>query len=155
MFGPMGDGAHIQVHSQIGAALSGTVPTPGSVAASAKSVALKAACTSAAGTPTAPKPASSSGLKVTSRLTLQSLPALPLAPSARDPPVLRAAAADRLGRALPVLRRAGPGARRPGEGPGMKDAARRERQNAVRAGVAPPAGGARIRGDAPAALPPR
>src|SRR5260370_42171387 len=85
MFAPMGDGAHIQVHSQIRATLSGTVPTPGSVAASAKPVALKAACTSAAGTPTAPKLASSSELKVTSRLTLQGLPALPLAPSARDP----------------------------------------------------------------------
>src|SRR5258708_14841722 len=126
MFGPMGDGAHIQVHSQIRAALSGTVPTPGSVAAWAKSVSLKAACTllAATGTPTAPKPASSSGLKVTSRLTLQGLPALPLAPSARDPPVLPAAAADRLGRALPGLRRAGPGARRPRSGPGRQDAAR-------------------------------
>src|SRR5258708_20545053 len=126
MFGPMGDGAHIQVHSQIRAALSGTVPTPGSVAASAKSVALKAACTSAAGTPTAPKPASSSGLKVTSRLTLQGLPALPLAPSARDPPVLRAAAADRLRRALPVPRPPRPRGSRPGSRPRLQDAAPRD-----------------------------
>ena len=110
----MGDGAHIQVHSQIRATLSGTVPTPGSVAASAKPVALKAACTSATGTLKAPKLASSSELMVTSRLTVQSLPALPLAPSARDLPVLRAAAADRLGRTLPVLCRAGWDARRPG-----------------------------------------
>ena len=107
MFGLMGDGAHIQVHSQIRAALSGTVPTPGNVATSAKSVALKAACTSATGMPTAPKLASSSELKGTSRLTLQGLPALPVAPSARDRPVLRAAAADWLGRALPVQCRAG------------------------------------------------
>ena len=110
----MGDGAHIQVHSQIRATSSGTVPTPGSVAVSAKSVALKAACTSATGMPTAPKPASSSELTLTSRLTLQGLLALSLALSARDPPVLRAAAADRLGRALPVLCRAGWDARRPG-----------------------------------------
>ena len=114
MFGLTGDGAHIQVHAQIRAALRGTVPTPGSVAVSAKSVALKAACTSATGMPKAPKLASSSELKGTSRLTLQGLPALPVAPSARDRPVLRAAAADRLGRALPVLCRAGWGARRPG-----------------------------------------
>jgi hypothetical protein len=114
MFRSMGDGAHIQVHSQIRATLSGTVPTPGSVAVSAKSVALKAACTSATGMPTAPKLASGSELKVTSRLTLQGLPAFPLASSARDRPVLRAAAADRLGRTLPVLCRAGWGARRPG-----------------------------------------
>src|SRR6266542_2184642 len=106
MFGLTGDGAHIQVHAQIRAALRGTVPTPGSVAVSAKSVALKAACTSATGMPKAPKGAS--------RLTLQGLPALPVAPSARDRPVLRAAAADRLGRALPVLCRAGWGARRRG-----------------------------------------
>src|SRR6266496_2669087 len=86
MFRSMGDGAHIQVHSQIRAALRGTVPTPGSVAVSAKSVALKAACTSATGMPKAPKLASSSELKGTSRLTLQGLPALPVAPSARDRP---------------------------------------------------------------------
>jgi len=63
MFAPIGDGAHIQVHSQIRATLSGTVPTPGSVAAWAKSVSLKAACTSATGMPKAPKLASSSELR--------------------------------------------------------------------------------------------
>ena len=110
----MGDGAHVQVRSQIRATSSGTVPTPGNLAVSAKSVAVKAACTSAAGMPKAPKLASGSELKVTSSLTLQGLPALPLAPSARDRPVLRAAAADRLGRAPPILCRAGWGARRPG-----------------------------------------
>src|SRR5258707_11487024 len=105
---PAGPGAHIEVRSQIRATLSGTVPTPGSVTASAKSVALKVACTSATGMPKAPKLASSSELKVTSRLTLQGLPALPLAPSARDPPVQRAAAADRLGPTLPFMRLARP-----------------------------------------------
>ena len=112
----MGDGAHIQVHSQIRAALSGTVPTPGSVAASAKSVALQAACTSATGMPTAPKLASSSELKGTSRLTLQGLPALPVAPSARDRPFCGRQQPIGLGRALPVLRRTGWGGVRGGPG---------------------------------------
>src|SRR5258708_4063240 len=152
MFGPMGDGAHIQVHSQIRAALSGTVPTPGSVAAWAKSVSLKAACTllAATGTPTAPKPAASSGLKVTSRLTLQGLPALPLAPSARDPPGLRAAAADRPGPAGPAPRRAGCEAARVRsrhEGRGATGAAER-----VSRGCGSPAGCSRIGCDGPVRL---
>lgn len=47
MLGPTGAGAHIQVHSQIRATFSGTVPTPGSVAVSVKSAVLNASRTSA------------------------------------------------------------------------------------------------------------
>ena len=52
MFGPTGAAAHIQVHSQIRATLSGTVPAPGRVVV-VKSAVLNASCTSAVAAPKA------------------------------------------------------------------------------------------------------
>jgi hypothetical protein len=42
MFGPWGEGAHIQVHAQISPTFSGTVPAPGNVIWSVVSAVLKA-----------------------------------------------------------------------------------------------------------------